>query len=174
MKKITVIEYSNTNSLISAIVFLILGIILFTNPGGLVEFISYIIGGFLIVVGLINLIAYSRELKKTNISNKTPLTTGIILVTIGIIAIFASSFIETLIRFIAGAWILYSGVIRLINAINNKEENSFIARLVIAILLICAGFYTIFRANLVFSTIGLLLVIYSVLEIVGYIFYSKK
>ena len=56
MKKIAVIEYSNDTSLISSILFLIFGIILFTNPSGILNFISYIVGGILIVIGVFSAI----------------------------------------------------------------------------------------------------------------------
>ena len=67
MKKITIINYSNDNSLFSSILFLLFGIILFTNPGGILKFISYIAGGSLILVGIFNIISYHKTLKKLNI-----------------------------------------------------------------------------------------------------------
>ena len=36
-------------SLITAILFLILGIILISNPGGVIKFITYIIGGIIVL-----------------------------------------------------------------------------------------------------------------------------
>ena len=55
MKNITVIKYSNDTSLISSMLFLIFGIILFTNPSGILNFISYIAGGILCIIGIHNL-----------------------------------------------------------------------------------------------------------------------
>jgi len=170
-----VIDYSENSSLISSILFLVFGVILFTNPGGIVEFASYILGGLLIIIGTINFLSYRRTIKTLNIANQSSLISAIVLVILGIISIICSSVIETVVRLVVGSWVLYSGVMRLIGAFNYRQnKTSFIVRLVIASLLIICGLYVILKSNLVFSIIGLFIIVYSVLEIIGYIFYSKK
>lgn len=175
MKKITVIEYSNDTSLISSILFLIFGIILFTNPSGILNFISYIIGSILIVIGIFNILSYRKLLKKLNIEYKSKLIFGIILIIFGLFVILFSSLIEITFRLICGGWIIYTGIIRLIETLNNKENKiSFISRLIVSILLIICGLYVALDTNLIFSTIGLFIIIYAVLDIIGFIFYKKK
>lgn len=175
MKNLKVMAYANQTSLVNAILFLIFGIILFTNPGGIVKFISYIAGAVLIIIGITNLLGYYRTKSKLNIEMNGKLVSGIILVVLGLISILFASLIETTLRLIIGAWIIYSGVIRLIEAINFKaDKTSFIVRLVISILMIICGFYVVLKTNLVFSAIGLFIIIYSVMEIIGYVMYSKK
>ena len=175
MKKLTVIEYSNDTSLVSSILFLIFGIILFTNPSGILDFVSYIVGGILIIIGVFNILSYRKTLKKLNIDQKYKLISGVILIIFGLFVILFSSLIEMTIRLICGGWILYSGIIRLIETLNNKENKvSFISRLIVSILLIICGFYVAIETNLIFSTIGLFIIIYAILEIIGFIFYKKK
>ena len=174
LKKITIVNYSNDNSLFSSILFLLFGIILFTNPGDILKFISYIAGGSLILIGIFNIINYRRILKKLNIEQKSKLISGIILITLGLIAILFSSLIETTIRLIFGGWIIYSGIMRLIEVLNNKENSiSFVARLIVSILLIICGLY-VALTDLVYSMIGLFIIIYAILDIIGYIFYKKE
>ena len=174
MKKITIINYSNDNSLFSSILFLLFGMILFTNPGGILKFISYIAGGSLILVGIFNIISYHKTLKKLNIEQKSKLISGIILAILGLFVILFSSLIETTIRLIFGGWIIYSGVMRLIETLNNKENTvSFVARLIVSILLIICGLY-VALTDLVYSMIGLFIIIYAILDIIGYIFYKKE
>ena len=122
MKKITVIGYSDDNSLVSSILFLIFGIILFTNPGGILKFISYIGGGALILIGIVNILGYRKTLKNLNIEVKSKLFIGILLIILGLFMIIFSSFIETTIRLIFGGWIIYSGIIRLIDTLNSKDD----------------------------------------------------
>ena len=175
MKKLTVIEYSNDTSLVSSILFLIFGIILFTNPSGILNFVSYIVGGILIIIGVFNILSYRKTLKKLNIDQKYKLISGVILIIFGLFVILFSSLIEMTIRLICGGWILYSGIIRLIETLNNKKNKvSFISRLIVSILLIICGFYVAIETNLIFSTIGLFIIIYAILEIIGFIFYKKK
>ena len=175
MKKITVIEYSNDTSLISSILFLIFGIILFTNPSGILNFISYIVSGILIIIGIFNILSYQRTLKKLNIEYKSKLIVGVLLIIFGLFVMLFSSLIEMTFRLICGGWIIYTGIIRLIQTLNIKENKiQFISHLIIAILLIICGFYVALENNLIFSTIGLFIIIYAILEIIGFIFYKKK
>lgn len=174
MKKITIIGYSDDNSLFSSILFLIFGIILFTNPGGVLRFISYITGAALILIGIINILSYQKILKKLNIEQKSKLIVGIILITFGILVMLFSSLIQTAVRLIFGAWIIYSGIMRLIEALNNKTEKiSFVVRLIISILLIICGFY-VAMTDLIYATVGLFIMIYAILDIIGYIAYKKR
>ena len=101
------------------------------------------------------------------------LVTSIVLVILGIISIVCSGVIETVVRLIIGSWVLYSGIMRLIYTLNSKE-NSFTSRLIVSILLIICGLYIILKTNLVFKFIGLALIFYSILEIIGFISYTKK
>lgn len=173
LKKVNIIDYSENTSLLSSIMFLILGCVLFTNPGGIVEFISYILGGILIIIGVINYLSYRKTYKNLNIANNSLLVTSIILIILGIISIICSGVIESLVRLIIGSWVLYSGIMRLISVLNFRQ-NSFITRLIISLLLIICGLYIILKTNLVFKFIGLALIFYSILEIIGFIFYKKK
>ena len=167
LKKITIINYSNDNSLFSSILFLLFGIILFTNPGDILKFISYIAGGSLILIGIFNVISYRRTLKKLNIEQKSKLISGVLLMILGLFTILFSSLIETTIRLIFGGWIIYSGIMRLIDVLNNKENKvSFIGRLIVAILLIICGLY-VALTDLVYSMIGLFIIIYAILDIIN-------
>ena len=91
-----------------------------------------------------------------------------------IIFIFFANIVEQIIRFIIGAWILFSGINRLINALSiNKKDKKFLPLLIIAALLIIVGIYTIVIGDVVLSTIGIIMMIYAGIDIIGYIFYTK-
>lgn len=171
MKKI--IEIKSKNSLFSSILFLIFGIVLFTNPGGIVKFLSYITGGILILIGGTNLISYRKVLKKLNIEETSKLISGIILVVLGLVVIIFSSFIETTIRLVFGAWIIYNGIMKLIDSmaiINDKTM--FYVNLCISILMIIVGFY-VALTGLAYKMIGLFIMVYSILDIVSFISYKS-
>jgi len=175
MKKINIMSYSNESGLINSILFLIFGILLFTNPGGILKFVSYLIGGILILIGTATILSYKKTLIKLNIEQKSKLITGIIFIILGLIAALFSSFIETSFRLICGGWIIYSGVVRLIEAISFKSDKiTFIVSLIISILMISCGFYVALTTNLVFSMIGLFIIFYAIMEIINFIFYYKN
>ena len=175
MKKINIMSYSNENCLLNAILFLIFGILLFTNPGGILKFVSYIIGSILIIIGISNILSYRKTLKKLNIEQKGKLISGIVLIVLGLVSGLFASFIETSFRLICGGWIIYSGIIRLIETLSFKTDKiTFIVNIAISVLMILCGFYVALTTNLVFSMIGLFIIFYAIMEIVSYIFYYKN
>ena len=171
--KLKIINFSNNNSLLSPILFLFFGILLFINPSWLTQFITYILGSILIIIGIFNIINYMISLRKLNIIGDSAITIGIILIIFGIIVMFASTFIEVLIRLIMGIVILFNGFSKLINTVQ-KPSKLFLVKLLIAILFIVVGLYTIFVANLVFMTIGIIIIFFSISKIIDYIFSQKN
>ena len=173
--KIGVKSYSSIISLIYSIVFFILGAIIFTRPEIIILFISYVIGGIIIIIGLFKCIKNYLDIKKDNTISSREMITGILLVIIGLVFILLAGVIEALVRLVIGGWILFSGINRLINSLELPKKNSqFIVRLILSIILIGVGLYTILESNLAFKTIGLVLMVYSVLEILGYIFNKQN
>ena len=134
-----------------------------------------VIGGILIIIGAFKCIKNYLDIKKDNTISSKEMVTGIIFIVIGIIFILLAGVIEALVRLIIGGWILFSGINRLINTLSipNKKHN-FIPYLILSILLIGVGLYTILESNLAFKTIGLVLMVYSTIEIIGYIFNKKN
>jgi uncharacterized membrane protein HdeD (DUF308 family) len=172
MKKIAQIK--SDNSLFSSILFLIFGIILFTNPGGILKFLSYITGGILILIGIINVLSYIKILKKLNIEENSKIISGIILIILGLVVILFSSFIENTIRLVFGAWIIYSGVVKLIESITFKTDKIiFYVNLGISLLMILCGFY-VALTDLAYRMIGLFIMTYSILDIISFVSYNKK
>ena len=76
-----------------------------------------------------------------------------------------------MVSFVIGGWILLSGIMRFSNAmqIEKKGNTKFVSLLIISLLLILAGLYTILESNLAFQTIGIVLMIYAALEIFGWL-----
>lgn len=170
MKKVTL----EKNTLLSSIIFLLLGIILFTNPGGILKFISYITGGILIALGGINIFSYTKTLKKLNVEDTSKLISGIVLIVLGLVVIIFSSLIETTIRLVFGAWIIYNGIMKLIDSLSIKNDKvTFYVNLGISIVMIIVGFY-VALTGLAYKMIGLFIMIYSILDIVSYVSYKRK
>ena len=45
------------SNLINSVLFLLIGIILFSNPNGIISFISYIIGIVVIIIGIVKILS---------------------------------------------------------------------------------------------------------------------
>lgn len=160
------------SSIIMSLILLIVGICLFINPAEMVKFITYIIGVIFVIFGTIKLYDYYKQ--KDTISNMQ-LTIGIAAIVIGIITMFCNGIIEFAIRLVMGGYILANGINKLIVALNSKTYNDkWRGLVVVAGLLIIAGLYIILKSNIVLSTIGLVLIIYSAIDIISYIMYPKN
>lgn len=171
--EIKIKSYSSQSSLISSILFFILGAILFTSADRVITTVSKLIGIVLMAAGIISLVIFYFQSRKAN-GKKGNLAFGIVTLVLSIIFLFFSNVVEQFIRFIVGAWILFTGIIRLINVLSMSKKNTkFIQLLIVAILLILVGVYTIVIGDVLLTTIGLIMMIYAAIEIAGYIFYSK-
>ena len=74
-----------------------------------------------------------------------------------------------------GGYILASGLNKLIVALNSRNYNKkWIGLLIVAIILIIGGLYIILKSNIILSTIGLILIIYSSIDIISYLMYPKN
>ena len=170
MKKKFSINTYNYNSLIVPIVFLILGIVLLTNSK-VVTWSLYLISLVLFVFGLFkNLLFYKKpEDKKDVITGTVFMTVGLIL---AILTFFALSWIELIFRISLAILFVYTGIIRIIKAFKQPKN---IKRLYIVssiLIILCALLLAVFTQIEMWS-IGLIVIVYSIIEIAGYIINTK-
>lgn len=171
MQKIIIKSYESKKNLLTPVLFLVLGLILFLNPSGVVNFISYIFGGVFLALGIGK---YLMDNKRTD---KTTGDTfySVVMILLGIIFIFFSGTIEFLIRLAIGIFIIINGLNTIaIGANLIKMEKKSVISLIIGFILLMMGLYTIFVENLILSTLGLVIIIYAILEIVDYFYIQSK
>ena len=176
--EIKVKSYSQQSSLIHSILFFILGA-LFYNNKAVANTIIFWVGIFLAVLALIELIVFIVSYRKAEFVEDRPklirLFFPIVTAVIAIICIFFYGIVEQFIRFIIGFWILFTGIIRLINALSLSPRNKkFLPLIIVSALLIAVGIYTIVKDNILLTGAGIIMMIYAVIEIIGFIFYSKN
>lgn len=173
--EIKVKSYSSQSSLISSIIYFIIGAILFRNHDEVITVLSYGIGIILGIVAVVNIVTFWVSAKNPTIrTKKMSLVFGAIALGLAIIFIFFHDLVGKLLRFIVGAWILFSGIIRLINVLSiSPKSKKFIPLLIVSIILIGIGIFTIVYSGAIVATIGIIMMIYAAVEIAGYIFYSK-
>ena len=150
--------------LISSIIMLIIGIILFTNSSKAIVIVCYCIGTAISIFGGYNLLNYYRLKKELNIENTNNLIVGITSLFIGIILILLASAIETFLRFIIGVILIISGIKKIKTSLDN---NNYII-LTTGIIIVAIGLYTILAENIVFAIVGLLLIVSSIIDIFKY------
>ena len=171
--EIKVKSYSEQSSLISAIIFFIIGGILFWYNDEIIATLSMIVGIVLAISGIIEIAIYVVN-KKKQIDYLAPVIRGVIFIGLAILFIFGKDIISQAVRFVVGAWILFSGINRLIQALAiSKRSKKFLPLLIVSLILIAIGIYSIVYGDVIISTIGIIMMVYSALDIIGYIFYTK-
>ena len=157
-------------SLIKSILFLIFGALIFAYPNQVVSITSMAFGILLIAYGIFMAIKNYYDTKSNSNNSSTTLLIGIFAIVAGILFIVFASSISHILQYVLGAWILFTGIERLIIALSmGRNNNNFMTQLIVAILLLLAGLYTILRAHIEIQIVGLVMMIYAVLEIIGFI-----
>ena len=64
-----IVKKTGVTSLITSIIFALIGILMITNPDGIIKFVSYIIGIIFIAMGIYKMFNYYRNKGKYDIFN---------------------------------------------------------------------------------------------------------
>jgi len=162
------------NNLIYALLFLVFGIMLLTSTEDLITIVSKVIGGVLIIIGIIKAIIYIYMKGKLGEYSLSKLIVSLLFICFGMLLIFLSGTLSFAIRTVIGIWVVFSGVNRVIFAITicAMDKKSFLVYLITSLLMIALGIVII--TGVFDQLIGLLIIIYSVIEIVNYIYFKVK
>ena len=162
-------------SIITSIILLIIGIIMIYNPETTMQFISTILGIFFIMIGIIKLINYFIA-KGNSVLYDNEIAWGVISIIVGLVVMVYSNTIENIFRIMIGIWIIYSGFIRLTLSFKLKHINQKICifALILSIFMIIAGLYITFYANALIITIGIMLLIYSIMDLIESFIFMKN
>lgn len=167
--EIKINSYSSQSSLISSLLCFIIGGILYTYAEVVLNFTSIAIGVVLSIVGVFSLITFYMDYKKGEIK-KGKLLIGILTIVLAVVFLIFQNLVETLLGLTVGGWVLFVGVLRLISALRlNLKTKRFFINLIISLLLIILGIYTIANGGLLLEGAGILMMVSSGIEIIGYI-----
>ena len=101
---------------------------------------------------------------------------GIIAIIIGAVTIAYSNQIGAIFRIMIGIWIVYSAIIRMSLSAKLKviESSTWIYSLIIAFAMIICGVFIICNSGAIVVTIGTIILIYSILDIIESIIFLKN
>lgn len=162
------------SSLLSSLIFAILGIILITNQQQTVKVVSYILGGIFVLTGVIRIINYIIAKGKYDIYNDG-MFFGIIALILGIVTICYSRQIGNIFRVLIGIWIVYSAIVKMDISFRLKilENRTWLYSLIIAIAMLICGIYIACNPGAILVTIGTVILIYSILDIIESLIFLK-
>lgn len=164
-------------SIITSLAFTVLGIIIAYNPNTTFQIISYVLGAILIAYGVLKVIEYFKVKGSYDLYNYE-LVYGIIACLLGIVVIVCSGMIEAILRILIGIWIVYSGAMRLGLAMKlqklDADNKIWVPVLLIALAMLICGLYIIAVPGTVMMTIGIIMVIYGIMDIIEEVIFMKN
>ena len=169
MKNEKGIKAYNYESIIKPIIFFLIGILLVTQ-NEIVEIVTYVLGTVVFLIGLIKIILYYKKPEEKN-----DVLIGAGYMVIGIAAILLTLLFEGVIkiafRYIIAAFLLYTAIIRFIQGFKKPKKIKLLYILSSLLVIICA--ILIATLNIDFHMVGFIIIVYSIIEIVGYILNHK-
>lgn len=166
-------------SLITSILLFLFGILLVTNADGFIKSISTIIGIALLLIGVFPVVDYFRY-RKEGVLAGISLVSGIFSIVCGLMFLLNENMLMVLIPVFIGVWMIINGINKLQLAFEIKDQNekSWVITFIFSILIIVCGGYFIINpirgAQLVTSTLGIIICIYAVLDIIDCIIIKVK
>lgn len=166
------LKRSSWTDIVISIIFVLLGVLLMAKPNETLGAISIILGIVFIAMGVLKLVEYYTSDTKDDYL----LTIALISVIFGVVVMFASDDILAVFRVILGIWIIAVGIMDLQTTLIWKEVKSpyWTATVLFSILMILAGIVILINKDIVLTTMGIMIVIYGVLDIVDRMIFMKK
>lgn len=174
-----IITKNFNTSIISSIVTIFLGILLFFQAENTLKMISYIIGIFLLVVGIASIIKTTTN-KLVKLYINTSFMMGVFSSMMGFILIINPTLLTSILPFCIGGWMIISGALKIQTAFAIKEtlDDAWKKMLIYAIVVLALGIILIVNpfGGAVFATkiIGIFLTIYSIADIIGTFMIKKE
>jgi len=167
-----ILKRASWSDMIISVIFILFGIFLVTNPGAVTTMLSVILGGIFVALGVFKIIEYVSKGKEDSYL----LGIGAVAILAGVVIIFATGIILSIFRIIIGVWIIYTGIMNLQTAAVWKDYKSrlWLATVIGSILIIIAGIYILANSGAILETIGWIIIIYGIIDIMERIIFVKK
>ncbi len=167
-----ILKKSGTTDIIMSVIFTLFGIMLIAFPNIVTSLFSTIVGGVLVVFGAIKLMQALKNGKENNIF----LPVAILAIVSGIVIMFFTNIILEFFRIAVAIWIIYAGIMSLIKVFSWREFSSrfWIVTLILSIALLGLGVYILVSPAVLIQTIGIIIVIYGVIDICANVIFANK
>lgn len=161
-------------SVISSIIMLILGVLLLVKPDFIINIVSTVIGLIILVPGIISLIDYFKNKYNAN------LVIGVVACIIGVVFIFNSKFVSSILPFMLGIYFIISGISKLQYATELRKNKvvNYMSSTITSILILVCGVLLIINpfggALAITKVLGIFMIIYSGLDIYSAIIIRRE
>ena len=166
-------------SIVSTLVMLIFGILLFVFPETVIKSIAIGLGTIFIMIGIVPIINYFRY-RKSGFSTTFSFMMGVFCIVVGLILLMNENILGTIIPIITGVWMIINGINRISIAMDLRDDkvSYWVITFIYAIITLIAGVLLILDpvngGKLVTKTIGIIICIYTVIDLVDLILVRVK
>ena len=166
-------------SILTSVLLFLFGLVLIFNSEEFIKSITIIIGLILLIIGILPVASFFRYRKDDAITGIS-LISGIFSIVCGLVFLLNEDMLLVLIPVFVGVWMIINGVnkFRFAFALKDQEEKSWIVTFIFSILIIVCGGYFIINpvrgSKFVSETLGIIICIYSVLDIIDCILIKVK
>ena len=163
------------DTIITSLAFALLGLVLIMFPSLTIKVISYIIGLFIIVMGLIKIYNYYKSKGQKDIFNND-ITYGMLAVVGGIAVIICAPIVTQIFRVIIGLFVIYSGSVKLIFGLKLNEISKKLGRISIssAVVMLICGLIILFYYNSIMVALGITLLVFAIMNLLEGIIYIRN
>jgi len=165
-------------SIVTSIFIFLFGLILILNSEAFIKSISAIIGIILLIIGILPVVMFFRY--RNSYMSTAGLIPGIFSIVCGLMLLLNEDMLLVLIPIFIGVWMIINGInkFRFAFELKDQNENSWIITFIFSILVIICGGYLIVDpirgAKLVGQTLGIIICIYAILDIIACILIKVK
>lgn len=166
------LKRSNWTDIVISLLFAFLGILLIAKPVEMVSVISILLGTVLFMMGVLKLVDYFTSKDREDYL----LTIALIAVILGVIVLFCADVITGIFRILLGIWIIAAGIKNFQTTLVWKDTKSglWTVTLVCSMLMIIAGIVVLVSNTLVMQIVGVVILIYAILDIISRMIFIKK
>lgn len=166
------LKRTNWTDIVISLLFVILGILLIMKPSEMISVISILLGAILFIIGFLKLVDYFTSKDKEDYL----LTFALVAVVLGVIVLFCSDVITGIFRVLLGIWIIASGIKNFQTSLVWKDTKSglWTVTVLCSLLMIVAGIVILVSTTLAFRIVGIVILIYAILDIIARTIFIKK
>ena len=161
-----------------SVIYLLIGLTLFFLPGSVLVTISIVIGIIALIVSIFPIINYFKM--ENRLLGMGSLITGITFAIAGLVMIIYPSLLETVIAIMIGVVMIINSINKIEYAVtlrDNKVKEWYVSMIFAIITLILGIFFVVNTwtvVKIVTKILGLIIIIYAILDIIETIFVKRK
>ncbi len=166
------LKRTNWTDIVISMLFVLIGALFIIRPIEMMSVISIILGTMLFLIGILKLVDYFTSKDKEDYL----LTIALVSVILGVIVLFCSDIISGIFRILLGIWIIVSGIRNFQTTLVWKEVKSklWTTTVFCSLLMIVAGIVILVSTTLAFRIVGIVIVIYAILDIIARTIFIKE